>query len=325
MEDSKQIRDGTLLTALYIAMLLFVTFVPSMVIFIVFLMPLPFIIYASRYDQKSLLKLFIVVALISFFLTLLTSALLILPIFILTASGGIAIGIALSQSKSPYETWIQGTIGFAIGLLFVFLFTQFVLEINWADEIDHAIGQSFENLAIMIDQFDQFGSSEQINEQLEVLQEQMGIIKDLIPAGIALLAIIMAFLTQWFAYRIISHLENKRLRFPPIRLLQFPTAIVWIYIIGILVSVFERNPTSGLFIGAQNVLSLAGFLMILQGYSFIFFYAHHKKKSNGLPIIAVILSVLLPLLLYVIRLIGLIDMAFSLRNSMQKSKGVKKR
>lgn len=321
MEVNEQIKDGAILLFSYIVLLLFAMFIPSAIFIIVVLLPVPIIIFALRYEQRHFLMFIGVTTIVIFLLTVLIGNMIVItPIFVLTLLGGVAIGDALRKRKTPYQTWISGTVGFVIGLLFVFIYTQFVLDVNWAHEIDLQIDQVFKNISSMVNQVDQLGPTDQINDQLETLKEQMGIMKDLIPAGIAISAMIIAFLTQWISYRIISIVDQIKLQFPPIRKLKFPSAILWVYILALLVSIFETNTSSGLFIGAQNVISLTGFLMILQGITFIFFYAHHKNRSNVLPIIAIISLVLLPLLLYIVRLLGLIDMAFSLRERMRKAK-----
>lgn len=320
MEINNQIRDGAILLTSYILIFITTFFMPTFILFAIFLLPIPIVIFASRHERIAFFRFVGITAIVVFLFILILGIIAMIPLVVLTLSGGVAIGDAIQRKKTSYETWINGIIGFVFGFLFVFLYTQFVLEINWADEIELMVDQAYQNFVTVFDQIEQFDSTDQFKDQVEDFKGQMMILKDLIPAGIAIVSIIMAFMTQWISYRLIDLLDGKQLRFPPIRKLQFPTAIVWIYIIALLVILFENNTSSSIFIGAQNIITLTGFLMIIQGFSFLFFFVHYKKRTNVLPIVVIVISILLPLLFYVVRVLGLIDIAFSLREQMNKSK-----
>jgi uncharacterized protein YybS (DUF2232 family) len=58
--------------------------------------------------------------------------------------------------------------------------------------------------------------------------------------------------------------------------------------------------------------------MIIQGLSLVFYYAHAKRMGKALPIIAVVFAVLIPVVLYIIRILGIIDLGFDLRSRFKK-------
>ncbi|WP_083800962.1 DUF2232 domain-containing protein [Bacillus sp. m3-13] len=58
-------------------------------------------------------------------------------------------------------------------------------------------------------------------------------------------------------------------------------------------------------------------LMTVQGFSFIFYFCYIKKISKAIPITLVILSFLITPLVYIIRMIGIIDIGFQLRDRIQ--------
>src|SRR5690625_3795116 len=130
MNNSKQITDGALLAAIFIILLLIGIFTPFIFILILFVLPIPFVIYTARHGWKPALLMFAVTLLFSFIIIPIAS----IPLTILTGIGGIMIGTAIYQDRSAYETWARGTIGFVVGILFVFLFTQFVLNVSRSEE-----------------------------------------------------------------------------------------------------------------------------------------------------------------------------------------------
>lgn len=314
MFHSRKITEGALLVALYIIILLMSIFVPFVFIFGLILLPIPFVFYTYRHGLQASLGMLAVSLLIS----LIIVPPLTVPITILVSAGGIMIGLAIHREVSAYETWARGTVGFIVGFLFIFLFTHFLLNINWAQEIDLIVEESLQ----ISQQFtEQIGLGEQTEEQMQFLQEQLRMVKNLIPVTISIAAIIIAFMTQWLSYQVINRMDQQTLKFPPFRQLNLPTPLIWIYFFAIIVMLFEANIDSTLYISSYNVFLIAGFFMALQGFSFIFFYAHHKWKSNVLPITSVVLSLLFPFfILYFIRIIGIIDIGFSLKERVSSTK-----
>jgi uncharacterized protein YybS (DUF2232 family) len=71
---------------------------------------------------------------------------------------------------------------------------------------------------------------------------------------------------------------------------------------------------SSLAMVALNVVVLLEWVMAIQGFAFIFFYFHQKKKRRIVPILITIFSILIPPVLYIVRLLGIIDLGFDLRS-----------
>ena len=314
MNQSKQITDGALLIGVFIVLLLIAMFVPAAILVAIFLLPVPFVLYASRYDWKPSLLMFAVAILF----TLLFATYLSLPITILVGIAGIMIGSAIHHGLSPYETWGRGAIGFIAGLVLVFLFMQFILQVNLINVLNEMFDESME---MSQDIIGQFGLANQAEDQLALIQEQMSMVMDLIPVGLAFVAIALAFITQWVSYKVMNRLENKQLKFPPFRSLRFPAAIIWVYFVALLFTFVDLDPNGVFYLAVVNIMSLAGLIMTIQGLSFIFFYTNHKKWPKAIPVISVILTLLLPFLfLYFVRILGIIDIGFGLRDRIAQSK-----
>lgn len=302
----------------YIAILLVSLLFPFIYFLSIMIVPIPLIVYSLQNKRDRVYVIVVAIAVITFLLTYMMQTLLFIPLFIVFTISGLSIGLAIQQDKKAYETWIQGIVGYIVSLLFIFVFTQFVLEINWAEEIRKAVNQSIENVISILAQLDPTLQG-QLEGQLQVIKDQLYYIPNIIPAGLAILSVIFAFLTQWLSYKVINKMYKRRLSFPPVGKLNLPKAVIFIYLIGFFMMFLESNPSKGLFIVGQNITSLMFFLIILQGLTFMFFYARYKKQSNLLPIMALIISLVIPFLLYIIHFVGLFDLALSLRRRMEGS------
>src|SRR5699024_9245474 len=113
----------------------------------------------------------------------------------------------------------------------------------------------------------------------------------------------------------------QQFRFPPFHQLKFPILVFWIYFIAFFMVLIDMDQDGMLFIAVQNIHMLAGILLIIQGFSIRYYYRHHKHHSTTLTIMSIILAVIVaPLVLPLIRIIGIIDMASSLRKRIETGK-----
>ena len=307
MNKSKQLTDGALLTVIFVVLLLVNTIVPVLMV----VLAVPFIIFAAKYDWKpSLIMLGVATILSMLFATIYS-----LPIPILVGLGGIMIGTAIYRERSPYETWARGTLGFVAGILFFFLFAFIMMDVNVIEEFNAQIDQSLDmSKQLILD----FGMGEVSEEEIGTVEQQVMLFKQLVPVMVVLASIFLALVNQWVSYKILNRIERKQLHFPKFRNLRLPTAIIWIYLLAMVGTLFQMDSSDTVYIALQNVIMLTEFLLILQGISFIFFYSHHKNISKAIPIITTVFVFLLPILLPLVRIIGIIDLGFGLKDRMVK-------
>lgn len=310
MKQSTPLTAGAIYLFIYLTLLMVTVFVPYAVLITMFLLPLPFIVYSVRFGWKAAAGLSAV--------TLLVASLLVpgisLPFTFIAVFGGFMVGMGINQQLSAYEAWARGTVGYLIGLVSTFLFIQGVFGINIIDETRTTIQSSLQSSQEMMESFGlNFGE-----EEMTAITEQMENLLNLFPVFFVLTALLLAFVTQWISYKLINKIEKKQLKFPPFRTFQLPIAVIWIYFIAILATLFSGEESSTVYLAAINVTNLAGFLVAIQGLSFLFFYVHKKKLSKTIPVVAIVITVIFPLIgLYLLRILGIIDLGFSLRNRME--------
>lgn len=298
---------------LYVLLLVITVFVPVAELVTLFMLPVPFIVYASRHGWRpSIVVFFVAMILSSLFATVLS-----IPITVMMGLGGILIGSAIKQKLTPYETWARGTIGFVIGIVFSFIFAQVIFDVNFVEEMESVLDQSRQTTENIIDQF----GLEVGSEELDAIYQQMDQITNLLPVGMVFMAILIGFLSQWLGYKVLNRITQTKLQFPPFREFRLPIAIVWFYFLSLLLTWFNLDADSTLYLGAINISTLAGLLVMLQGFSFIFYYTYMKNLSKAVPIISIVIAVLFPFLgLYLIRILGIIDLGFSLRDRVKSKR-----
>lgn len=314
MEQSKKITEGALLIGIYVVLLFIVMFVPIIGFFGIFALPIPFIIYTSRHDYVPAILMLIV----AIFLSLIFATIVSLPLTLLAGIGGIFVGASIYKKLSPYETLARGSLGFIIGFVLIILLLQFVLNINIYQEIDLFIQESLNMSKLMMEQMGFV--DENANQQLKLIEDQMNSFKDLLPSSIAIVSMFFAFISQWLSYKILNRIDQKKLAFPPFKNLNFPIAILWFYFFAVIFSLIELDPSSGMYLVIANVLALITVFITIQGYSFIFYYADYKKLHKAVPISILIISLIIPFLfMFIIRIIGIIDLGFSLKQRLASS------
>ncbi|WP_085506613.1 YybS family protein [Thalassobacillus devorans] len=315
MMGSKQITDGALMTGVYLILLLINVFVPFLGIVVFFTLPVPFILYSYRHGGKP--GIFMLLAAI--ILSLLTATIYSLPLTLLAGVGGLFIGISLYKRRTSYETLAIGSVGFLLGLVAVFLVTQLLFGVNWIDEINTMMDESFAMTEGMMETIT--GDNEATEEQIQALQEQFKQFPDIIPSLFAIMGLVMAFISQLLSYKIINRLDRADLKFAKFRDFKLPTSILWYYFFGMIFTWINTDPNSTIYLAAINVFIVTGLLIALQGFAFIFYYTHVKKLSKAVPVLSIILTILLPtVLLYLVRILGIIDLGFSLRSRLKENK-----
>lgn len=315
MNKSKQLTEGALLTAVYIVLLLIVFFIPVLQIVGIFVLPVPFVIYAAHHGWKPSIVMAVVVLL----LTAMFATIVSLPMSLLSAIGGIVIGNGMHQKKNAYDIWARGTVAYVIGFVLILALLQLVFSINIFNEINMIIDEMMATLNSITSQL-QLGTD--VESQLEIIEEQMRQFPDLLPSTMVIMSIIYALITQWVSYKVINRLNRENYSFPPFKQLNFPPAIIWLYLITFIVSFIggvEQGSTLGIVI--VNAMALLSILLIIQGFSFIFFIADHKKIHKAVPIGAVVVTLLIPFIfMFLIEITGIIDLGISLKKRISESK-----
>jgi uncharacterized protein YybS (DUF2232 family) len=244
---------------------------------------------------------------------LIVGSLFALPLTLTYALSGIVMGY-FYQKRQTAGALIGGTIAFLISFVVMYAASAAFFQIDPIEEATGSMNETIEMAKSMMAAIGQEANEAAINQ----LEDQMKYIGYLIPSLLVSVSFIFALLSHAVTVPVLKRLKIQLLPLKPFREWKLPSSIVWYYLIVSFLLFLNLDTGSFLYIAAVNLLFVLQVLLVVQGFSFIFYYSHVKKYSKAIPVIAVILSLILPILMYLVRILGIIDLAFNLRGRVKK-------
>ncbi|MDR0139116.1 YybS family protein [Metabacillus idriensis] len=309
MKRVNVLTEGAILLALFTVLTLMTLYLPLFGAFLMVFLPLPFILYTVRHGIKAAFTLMAA----SILITLIVGSLFALPLTLTYALSGIVMGY-FYQKRQTAGALIGGTIAFLISFVVMYAASAAFFQIDPIEEATGSMNETIDMAKSMMAAIGQEANEAAINQ----LEEQMKYIGYLIPSLLVSVSFIFALLSHAVTVPVLKRLKIQLLPLKPFREWKLPSSIVWYYLIVSFLLFFNLDTGSFLYIAAVNLLFVLQVLLVVQGFSFIFFYSHVKKYSKAIPVTAVILSLILPILMYLVRILGIIDLAFNLRGRVKK-------
>ncbi|QNG59984.1 YybS family protein [Metabacillus idriensis] len=309
MKRVNVLTEGAILLALFTVLTLMTLYLPLIGAFLMVFLPLPFILYSVRHGIKAAVTLMAA----SILITLLVGSLFALPLTLTYAISGIVMGY-FYKKKQTSGALIGGTIAFLISFVVMYAASAAFFQIDPIKEATGSMDETIEMARSMMAAIGQEANEAAINQ----IEEQMKYIGYLIPSVLVSVSFIFALLSHAATIPVLKRLKIQVVPLKPFREWKLPTSIVWYYLIVSFLLFFDLENGSFLFIAVLNLMFVLQVLLVVQGFSFIFFYSYVKKYSKALPVAAIILSLILPILMYIVRILGIIDLAFNLRGRVKK-------
>ncbi|PLR67707.1 YybS family protein [Bacillus sp. UMB0893] len=309
MKRVNVLTEGAILLALFTVLTLMTLYLPLIGAFLMVFLPLPFILYSVRHGIKAAVTLMAA----SILITLLVGSLFALPLTLTYAISGIVMGY-FYKKKQTSGALIGGTIAFLISFVVMYAASAAFFQIDPIKEATGSMDETIEMARSMMAAIGQEANEAAINQ----IEEQMKYIGYLIPSVLVSVSFIFALLSHAATIPVLKRLKIQVVPLKPFREWKLPTSIVWYYLIVSFLLFFDLENDSFLFIAVLNLMFVLQVLLVVQGFSFIFFYSYVKKYSKALPVAAIILSLILPILMYIVRILGIIDLAFNLRGRVKK-------
>ena len=93
--------------------------------------------------------------------------------------------------------------------------------------------------------------------------------------------------------------------------------MIYYFLIALLANLIIQ-PESGSYIhlALSNILFILLLLIVVQGLSFIWYFSYQKSLSKAVPILITIAMFLMPLILYIVWILGIMDLGFDLRKKL---------
>lgn len=291
--------------------LLLVSLLPMLHFITVFLLPIPIIVWWKKWETKW--------AVVGISLIMLLSLIIFpaFPISLMAVLSGSFIGYAWKKNRHPYEIWANGTAGLFLSMVAIYAYLELLLPVSLTEMMTNTIEESLQMTQKLMEGL---GVASLSPEEMLTLKEQMLSLLQLIPVAMVVVSMIIALGVQWLSYKWLNREAGNSYHFPPFKDFQLPKIVLWIYFIVLILSLFGMSEANHLLsMILVNVSNLAGILLAIQGLSLIFFYNDIKKGSKALPIVAIIILLFFPFLgLYLLRILGIIDVGFGLKQRMAK-------
>lgn len=305
------LTEGALMLAVFTILLLIFNYIPFLSLIAVAFLLLPFILYSAKYPLKYSFILLIGGIIIS----ALVGTLLLIPVAIAYGTTGMVIGYSIQKKKSKTFLYIAASIMFLLNTIGQYIVSVVLFKIDILKDTIKMVRESMNKSMQIFEAVDK-GTTDQLMDQFNTILNSF---TTLLPS----LLVIASFLIIWILLSINLPIARRfqidAPKWNSFRDLQLPRSILWYYLITIILTLILR-PEQGDFLNTAlaNLNFVLQLLMLLQGLSFLFFYSYEKKWPKAIPVLIIIFSFLLFPLQYLIRILGIMDLGFNLRQLIKR-------
>jgi uncharacterized protein YybS (DUF2232 family) len=299
------ITEAAIQLALFAVLFLIALYVPLIGVIATLFLALPFIIFTIRHGYAYALLLLAA----SLVISMLIGSLFSLPVALMFGTAGIAIGAMLAKNKSRYMILLISALVFLINIVIDYTISVKFLQTDIIQETLLAFRQSFDTAMQMMK-----GMGQEPPKQLqEQFNQGFELIKYVIPTLFVIAAFLFAYITIIVSVPILKRLKLPVGAWPPFRDVTLPKGLLWIYVLVLALSFIPFEKGTFAYIAILNVYYVLQLLLMVQGFSFLYHAANKKNIPKGMVIGGMVLCLFLPFLLYLIAILGIIDLGFDLR------------
>ncbi|MCM3118144.1 YybS family protein [Neobacillus sp. MER 74] len=312
MKDVRKLTEGAILLAAFAALLLISIYVPVVGAIVNLVLPLPFIIFAFKNNLK-LIAAFVAAAI---FISFIAGSLMGLGFMLIYGLAGVLIGYLLQKGKSRTFILIASSLTILVGLISMYAVVVSFMKIDIIHELTVAINESVKNSEEMLKAMGRESEIAQLKEKNALMLKQISL---LLPSALIFSSIMFTFIIQWVCFPIAKRFGVNVQPWGHFRNLALPKSLLWYYLIA-LGAMLLFHPEEGTYIYSVliNARSVLETFILLQGVALLFFLFHQRSIAKGLGVFVVILTFMIPLVRYIIMLLGITDLGFNFRKQFEK-------
>lgn len=314
MKNTYRLTEGAILLAIFSVLLLITIYIPVLGMAVNLFLSLPFLIFGAKHDWKSTA----VFTLAAVLLAMILGSILAMPLALVYGTTGAVMGYMLREGKSRFAAYITGSLVFLMNILAIYILAIIFFNMNFIDEFVKAFKLSVDQSINMLEQFGQT-PDEKVLKQFNTM---IDMIEVLMPTMLVMASFSIVFLLQLVSYPFLKRFGINVPTWRPFRELNLPKSILWYYLIAMIAALIIQ-PEKGTywFWVLSNLTFILQMFMVLQGIAFVFYFTHFKGYSKAVPTIVIVLMFLLPtVVLYIVRILGIIDLGFDLRKRLGEKK-----
>ncbi len=308
MKRTNVLTEGAIFVAIYTVFLLITLYVPILSVISIFFLSTPFIIFGIRHGIKQSF----VLLLASIVMTFLVGSIVSLPIGLMFSVTGIIMAYFYRQKRQLFAL-IGGTISLLINFVLDYALSIVFLGVDLFSDVIQQTKSSVRETLAAFPSMDE----EMKKTMMEQMNEQFDLLMNLLPSMFVIVSFMLAAIIHILNIGIIKRLKLNVGTITPFRDWKFPKSIIWYYLIATLLMLINLPKESFVNIALYNIVFVLQTVLLIQGFSFIFYFCHVKKLSKAVPVLIVIGTFILPILLYPVRILGIIDLGFNLREKIR--------
>jgi uncharacterized protein YybS (DUF2232 family) len=313
MKNTYKLTEGAILLAIFAVLLLITLYIPGLGMAVNFFLSLPFLMFGAKHDWKSTA----VFTLAAVLLSMILGSFLAMPLALAFGTTGAVMGYMVREGKSRFAVYIAGSVVFLVNLVGQYALSIVLFNINFIDEMVTIFRSSVDQAIKMLEQMGQT-PDEKLIKQFETMVDMIEV---LVPSMFVMSSFLIVFLLQLASFPFMKRFGIKVPVWRPFRELNLPKSILWYYLITMIVAlVMQPEQGTYWFWVISNLSFILQMLMVLQGIAFVFYFTHIKEYTKAVPIIVIVLMFLLPFVLYIVRILGIIDLGFDLRKRLGEKK-----
>lgn len=296
--------------SIFSVMMLFYLYVPLLSIIFFLAAPIPIILYTIRHGLKKGIAAGAIGIVISFLIGSL-AGLMSAPILI---AAGLGMGVFYSR-RQPGNAIITGALIYLFSFLISFIVSVQLFQVDIMGIAKESVEQMIPMLESVLKQS---GASEQnIAKQLKQFREMQDAALSALPVALLIGVTLLAFVNHWFVQPLIKRFVKDMPVLKKFKDMRLPKSMVWYYLLTLLLMLIQTEKGSFLWLVQTSAFQILFILVLIQGFSFIFYYCHEKSISKAVPIFAIVLGVLYPPVGVIVRIIGIADIGFDLREKVK--------
>ncbi|RFU62493.1 YybS family protein [Peribacillus glennii] len=313
MNNGRKIAEGGALLALYSILLLLTVYFPLLGLPLFFFLPVPFILTAIKHDLGWSIGFLLVACGLSALFGTITA----IPMALVTGATGVTIGALIRRNKPAYLVYVGAVLILIIGIVALYGAAAWFFDVDFIGDfismLRDSVGKSLDMMTAM--------GQEVPEDFTKGINDWVDMLNTLLPALLVATSMVMAALIVLASNPFVKRFSEKKVSWPPLRELQLPKSLLWYYLITMVAGFFLRpEEDSYLYMVIANLLLILQLLMLLQGYSLLFFFSHIKGWAKAVPVIILVLSLFMPFFQAFIRIAGIVDLGFPIRDALRNKK-----
>jgi uncharacterized protein YybS (DUF2232 family) len=292
-------------------------YIPILGVGVVMIWTLPVVAVCVRYGVKMALCTLVVSGII---IIMLTSPIVAIALIIPCGVPALLLGMAFQKRLSTARTLFMMTVGTLVALLLSFTVFLFFSGMNLSDQIMLMQEQMKDSWTALYDMGKTSGWIETLMTKEDFLSQMnqiMEIMYQILPSSMIIYSLLSSIVSYVLSYKILTRVKIS-LPIPlPFRLWRWTWWLIWGIIIGLSCLLIGNH--SGLPILSRigiNFISVFQWIYIINALSVTaFFLGRIEKKWRKMTIFILVITIIVfwSGMLYLMIVIGLVDMLFNLR------------